>query len=30
MHRIAGQLTVPTSDFSIYTWAMFVQKYLVN
>jgi dipeptidyl aminopeptidase/acylaminoacyl peptidase len=24
------QLTVPTNDFSIYTWVMFVQKYLVN
>jgi dipeptidyl aminopeptidase/acylaminoacyl peptidase len=24
------QLTVPTSDFSIYTWIMFVQKYLLN
>jgi dipeptidyl aminopeptidase/acylaminoacyl peptidase len=24
------QLTVPTNDFSIYTWVMFVQKYLLN
>jgi dipeptidyl aminopeptidase/acylaminoacyl peptidase len=24
------QLTVPTNDFSIYTWALFVQTYLVN
>jgi dipeptidyl aminopeptidase/acylaminoacyl peptidase len=24
------QLTVPTNDFSIYTWVMFVQKYLLD
>ena len=24
------QLTVPTSDFSIYTWVMFVRQYLIN
>jgi len=24
------QLTVPTNDFSIYTWVMFVQKYILN
>jgi dipeptidyl aminopeptidase/acylaminoacyl peptidase len=24
------QLTVPTNDFSIYTWVMFVRQYLIN
>ena len=24
------QLTVPTNDFSIYTWVMFVEKFLLN
>ena len=24
------QLTVPTNDFSIYTWVMFVEKFLLS